>query len=63
LVEKFGKRKVLFSGDCNNLAETVKGVLKLAKMTVFDLVPISNDDLMALISEAQANDSTALTPL
>ncbi len=63
LVKEFGKRKVFFSGDCNNLAETVKAVLKLAKMTVLDLVPISNDELMALINEAQQHGSTALTPL
>ncbi|TFG25823.1 MAG: DUF362 domain-containing protein [Promethearchaeota archaeon] len=63
LRNEFGKRKVFFSGDCNNLAETVRAVLKLAKMTVLDLVPISNEELMALISEAQAHGSTALTPL
>ena len=63
LVKEFGKRKVFFSGDCNNLAETVRAVLKLAKMTVLDLVPISNEELMALINEAQKHGSTALTPL
>jgi len=59
----FGKRKVFFSGDCNNLAETVKAELKLASMTVFDLVPIPTEELMPLIDEAQKNNSTALTPL
>jgi len=63
LVKEFGKRKVFFSRDCNNLAETVRAVLKLAKMTVLDLVPISNDELMTLINEAQQHGSTALTPL
>ena len=63
LAKEFGKRKVFFSGDCNNLAETVRAVLKLAKMTVLDLVPISNDELMSLINEAQQHGSTALTPL
>jgi len=63
LKEAFGKRKVFFSGDCNNLAETVKAELKLSKMTVFDLLPISNEDLMPLIEEAQKRGSTALTPL
>jgi uncharacterized protein (DUF362 family) len=61
--EAFGKRKVFFSGDCNNLADTVKAVLKLAGMTVFDLVPIPVEDLMVLIEEAKAHGSTALTPL
>ncbi|MHA1374847.1 MAG: hypothetical protein ACTSR7_11160, partial [Promethearchaeota archaeon] len=63
LVKEFGKRKVFFSGDCNNLAETVRAILKLAKMTVLDLVPLSNDELMSLINEAQKHGSTALTPL
>jgi uncharacterized protein (DUF362 family) len=63
LRDEFGKRKVFYSGDCNNLAETVKAVLKLAKMTVLDLVPISNEELMSLINEAQSHGSTALTPL
>ncbi|TFG25821.1 MAG: DUF362 domain-containing protein, partial [Promethearchaeota archaeon] len=63
LVEAFGKRKVFFSGDCNNLAETVRAVLKLAGMTVFDLVPIPPEELMPLVEEAQKHGSTALTPL
>jgi len=63
LRQEFGKRKVFFSGDCNNLAETVKAVLKLAGMTVFDLVPISTEKLMVLIEEAKSYGSTALTPL
>lgn len=63
LREAFGKRKVFFSGDCNNLAETVKAELKLAGMTIFDLVPISTEEIMSLIDEAQKAGSTALTPL
>jgi len=63
LRDTFGKKKVFFSGDCNNLAETVKAELKLAGMTVFDLVPIPAEELMPLIDEAQKNNSTALTPL
>jgi len=63
LRKEFGKRKVFFSGDCNNLAETVKAVLKLSNMTVFDLVPITNEELMALIDAANKQGSTALVPL
>ncbi|MBA7547179.1 hypothetical protein ES705_39582 [subsurface metagenome] len=63
LLKEFGKRKVFFSGDCNNLAETAKAILKLSKMTVFDLVPISNEELMALIDAANEQGSTALVPL
>ena len=63
LKEAFGKRKVFFSGDCNNLAETVKAILKLAGMTIFDLIPISNEKLMDLIDIANKKGSTALVPL
>lgn len=63
LREAFGKRKVFFSGDCNNLAETVRAELKLAGMTVFDLVPISNEEVMSLVNDALKHGSTALTPL
>jgi uncharacterized protein (DUF362 family) len=63
LMKAFGKRKVFFSGDCNNLAETVRAELKLSKMTVFDLVPISTEELMSLVDEAQKQGSKALTPL
>ena len=63
LRKEFGKRKVFFSGDCNNLADTVKAILKLSGMTVFDLVPISNEELMALIDAANKHGSTALVPL
>ena len=63
LKAEFGKRKVFFSGDCNNLAETVKAILKLAGMNVFDLVPISIVELMSLIDAAQKHGSKALIPL
>ncbi|MFX0057098.1 MAG: DUF362 domain-containing protein, partial [Candidatus Heimdallarchaeota archaeon] len=63
LREAFGKKKVFFSGDCNNLAETIKAQLKLAGISVFDLVPLSNEEIMSLIDEAQKNGSTALIPL
>ncbi len=63
LKAEFGKRKVFFSGDCNNLAETVKAILKLAGMNVFDLVPISIEELMSLIDAAQKHGSKALIPL
>lgn len=63
LKDSFGKRKVFFSGDCNNLAETVRAVLKLAGMTVFDLTPLSMERLMGLVDDAVKHGSTALTPL
>ena len=63
LRNEFGKRKVFFSGDCNNLAETVKAILKLSGMTVFDLVSLPTEELMALIDSAKEHGSTALVPL
>ncbi len=63
LQNEFGKRKVHFSGNCNNLAETVKAILKLSGMTVFDLVPLPVGELMALIDSAKEHGSTALVPL
>jgi uncharacterized protein (DUF362 family) len=63
LLKAFGKRKVFFSGDCNNLADTAKAEFKLSKVSVFDLIPIPTDQLMTLVEEAQKHGSTALTPL
>ena len=63
LKAEFGKRKVFFSGDCNNLAETVIAILKLSRMNVFDLVPISVEELMSLIDDAKKYGSKALIPL
>jgi hypothetical protein len=63
LRNEFGKRKVFFSGNCNNLAETVKAILKLSNLTVFDLVPLSPEELMTLIDNAKKHGSTALVPL
>jgi len=59
----FGKRKVFFSGDCNNLADTAKAELKLARMNVLDLVPVSSDEFMALMDAAKKYGSNALIPL
>ena len=59
---EFGKRKVFFSGDCNNLAETLTAELKLSKMSVFDLVPIPIEEVTKLIMEAKKHGSKALIP-
>jgi uncharacterized protein (DUF362 family) len=58
--KEFGKRKVFFSGDCNNLAETINGMLKLSGMTALDLVPLSAEEVMEFIQIAQKNGTTAL---
>jgi len=59
----FGKRKVFLSGDCNNLADTVRAELKLARMNVLDLVPVSSEEFMALMDAAKKYGSNALIPL
>jgi len=59
---EFGKWKVFFSGDCNNLAETVTAELSLAGMNILDLLPISSGELLVLIQAAQKHGTKALIP-
>ncbi|TFG24999.1 MAG: DUF362 domain-containing protein [Promethearchaeota archaeon] len=63
LRSEFGKRKVFFSGDCNNLAETAKAEFKLSGVSPFDLVPIPIQELMILLEAARDHGSKALVPL
>ncbi|MFX1323326.1 MAG: DUF362 domain-containing protein [Promethearchaeota archaeon] len=61
LRKEFGRRNVFFSGDCNNLAETVTAVLKLSGMSALDLVPgYTFEQLMKLIQEAQKHGTKAI---
>jgi len=60
LRKEFGRRKVFFSGDCNNLADTVTAQLKLSGMSAFDLVPLSSEEAMEIMQEAQKHGTTAL---
>jgi len=60
LRKEFGRRKVFFSGNCNNLAETVTAELKLSGMSALDLVPLSPEELMEFIQEAQKHGTKAL---
>jgi uncharacterized protein (DUF362 family) len=60
LRKEFGRRKVFFSGDCNNLADTLNGILKLSGMSALDLVPLSPEEVMEFIQIAQKNGTTAL---
>jgi len=60
LRKEFGRRNVFFSGDCNNLADTVTAILKLSGMSALDLVPFSFDELMEIIQEAQKHGTKAL---
>lgn len=60
LRKEFGRRKVFFSGDCNNLADTTNAELKLSGMSALDVVPISPEKVMAIIQESQKNGTKAL---
>jgi hypothetical protein len=60
LRKEFGRRNVFFSGDCNNLADTVTAVLRLSGMNALDIVPLSVDELMEIVQEAQNHGTTAL---
>lgn len=58
--KEFGRRNVFFSGDCNNLADTVTAILKLSGMGALDIVSLSFDELMEIIQEAQKHGTKAL---
>ena len=60
LRKEFGRRNVFFSGDCNNLAETVTAELKLAGMNAFDITPLSYEEAIKLLQEAQNHGTKAL---
>jgi uncharacterized protein (DUF362 family) len=60
LRKEFGRRNVFFSGDCNNLAETVTAELKLAGMNAFDITPLSYEEGIKLLQEAQKHGTKAL---
>lgn len=61
LRKEFGRRKVYFSGACNNLADTVTAELRLSGMSALDLVPnLSSEKIMELIQEAQKHGTSSL---
>ncbi|MFX1573215.1 MAG: DUF362 domain-containing protein [Promethearchaeota archaeon] len=60
LRKEFGRKKVYFSGDCNNLAETVTAELKLANMTALDLAGLTFEEAMKYLQKAQKNGTTSL---
>ncbi|MFX1389050.1 MAG: DUF362 domain-containing protein [Promethearchaeota archaeon] len=61
LRKEFGRRKVYFSGNCNNLADTVTAELKLSGMSALDLIPdLSSEKVMEFIQEAQKRGTSAL---
>ncbi|MEE9376480.1 MAG: DUF362 domain-containing protein [Candidatus Lokiarchaeia archaeon] len=60
LRKEFGKRKVYFSGACNNLADTVTAEFKLSGIGILDWVPLSSEKIIELIQEAQRHGTKAL---
>ncbi|MFX1567201.1 MAG: DUF362 domain-containing protein [Promethearchaeota archaeon] len=61
LRKEFGRRKIFFSGECNNLADTTTAELKLSGMSAMDLVPkISSEKVIEIIQEAQKHGTKAL---
>jgi uncharacterized protein (DUF362 family) len=60
LRKEFGRRNIFYSGDCNNLADTVTAELKLAGMNVFDIIPYEYDKVMEILEEAQTHGTSAL---
>jgi hypothetical protein len=60
LRKEFGRRKIFFSGDCNNLADTLTAELKLSGISALDLVPLTFEEVMEHMQEAQKHGTTSL---
>ncbi len=61
LRKEFGKGKVYFSGDCNNLVETLGAEMALSGVPGFDLLPnVPPDQYLKLVGEARKHGTTAL---
>lgn len=62
LRKEFGKKKVFFSHDCNDLAQTVTAESKLSGVPVLDLVPASLLKTVKYLAQARLHGSKALVP-
>jgi uncharacterized protein (DUF362 family) len=61
LRKEFGKGSVYFSGDCNNLVETLGAEMVLSGVNGFELLPNVPPDLyLKLVKEAREHGTTAL---
>ncbi|MHA2007366.1 MAG: DUF362 domain-containing protein [Promethearchaeota archaeon] len=61
LREEFGKGNVYFSGDCNNLAETLSAEMVLSGVNGFDILPnVPPDQYLKLVGEARKHGTTAI---
>lgn len=59
-IKEFGKRNIYFSSDCCNVAETVSSLVKLTRLSTFDLIPTSTLNALSLIISAKLHGSRAL---
>jgi len=62
ILNAFGKKKVYFSHNCNNLAETITALSKLSTVPIMDLTPISALKTLKLLIGAKLHGSKALIP-
>jgi len=60
LRKEFGKRRVYFSRDCNNLVETLRAEYALSGTGGYDLYPGPPEKFMELAEEARKHGTTAL---
>lgn len=60
LVNEFGKDNIPFSGDCNNLGDTLRGLYLLSGVEGLDLLPFPVERYLELLDIAQKNGTTAL---
>ncbi|MHA1992789.1 MAG: DUF362 domain-containing protein [Candidatus Hodarchaeales archaeon] len=61
LRKEFGKGNIFFSGDCNNLAETLAAEMALSGINGFSLLPnVRPEQYLKLIGEARKHGTTAL---
>ncbi|MBU4302540.1 MAG: DUF362 domain-containing protein, partial [Actinobacteria bacterium] len=62
LAEQLGKRNVLYTRECNDLANTTWALTKLMKVSPLKMVPISPVKSVELLIKAKLNRTTARIP-
>ncbi len=60
LIDEFGRKNIYVSDSCCNIAETVNSLVKLTKLSTFDLIPISRIRALGLFMLAKIHGSRAL---
>ena len=62
LKNAFGKRKIFFSDDCNELPQTVYALSKLSRVSLLNLIPIPIEEAAEMIKEAEDHGTTSVIP-